>query len=341
MKKNTLLRASLVAIAWLGGIAHAGEQITYFHNDVLGSPVAATDQKGYVMWRATYEPYGERIQSTTDAISASNNTRWYGSHVQDDETGLLYMQARYEDPQLGRFLSIDPAAVAGDRPATFNRYSYGANNPYRYVDPDGRDFAEWWNGITHPFSTFMVPDTDSFRGGAWQIMGRPRDVDQTQQIFIDQTASYFETAWKAGARNADDYPKTLAVLVASEGAGELLGPLLGRVFGFASRTGAESSLQGFRLNQQLAAEQAAGARAPTTIRSWADHVFDQIAGRDGGIGVRQSALESAFANPNAIQYGPSKFGPTFRFVGDDATIAVNVDGRVTTGWANSSSGVAR
>ena len=39
---------------------------------------------------------------------------------------------RYYDPQIGRFLSTDPA-VAG-----FNLYNYANNNPYRFTDPDGR-----------------------------------------------------------------------------------------------------------------------------------------------------------------------------------------------------------
>ena len=45
------------------------------------------------------------------------------------------MQQRYYDPQIGRFLSVDPID------SSFNRYSYAANNPYGFVDPDGRQSA--------------------------------------------------------------------------------------------------------------------------------------------------------------------------------------------------------
>jgi hypothetical protein len=69
------------------------------------------------------------------------------------------------------------------------------------------------------------------------------------------------------------------------------------------------------------------------------HALGQIAGRDAGIGVSQSALEDAFANPNAIQYAPSAYGPTFRFVGNNATVVINAQGNVVTGWATSSAGV--
>ena len=50
---------------------------------------------------------------------------------------LVYMQARFNDPQVGRFLSTDPVHFDGKNPFSFNRYKYGNNNPYRYVDPTG------------------------------------------------------------------------------------------------------------------------------------------------------------------------------------------------------------
>lgn len=219
--KRKILRSIIAALALLAGTTTlAGEQITYFHNDVLGSPIAATDQKGYVMWRATYEPYGERLQSTTDAIVAMDNTRWYGSHVQDDETGLLYMQARYQDPQLGRFLSIDPEAVAGDRPATFNRYAYGANNPYRYVDPDGRDFWEALDRVMNPFSN-SLPSYEEFQADSRYLLGGSRgfgrEDDPGYEIMVDQTATMFQSAARDTAKVGDNWVQ--ATLMAEGGGG--------------------------------------------------------------------------------------------------------------------------
>jgi hypothetical protein len=48
------------------------------------------------------------------------------------------MQQRYYDPQIGRFLSVDPVVADAAGGATFNRYWYANNNPYRFNDPDGR-----------------------------------------------------------------------------------------------------------------------------------------------------------------------------------------------------------
>ncbi len=102
-----------------------------------------------------------------------------------------------------------------------------------------------------------------------------------------------------------------------------------------------SSSQAARLNMQLSAEQAAGVRAPTQITSYSDHAIAQIASRDSGIGVNKAAIMYAFSNPVAIQYVPSKYGPTFRYIGKDAAVVVNADGKVVTAWAVNSLGVAK
>lgn len=117
------------------GVTRAAEKVTFYHFDALGSPVAATDEVGNVLWRETYQPYGERIQKQS---AASGNSRWYTGHTQDYETGLVYAGARYYDPVLGRFCGVDPKPFTEADPRSFNRYKYGNNNPYRYVDPDGQ-----------------------------------------------------------------------------------------------------------------------------------------------------------------------------------------------------------
>jgi RHS repeat-associated protein len=63
----------------------------------------------------------------------------YTGHKFDTDLGLSYMQQRYYDPEIGRFYSNDPIGVRGLH--SFNRYSYAANNPYKYKDPDGRCFT--------------------------------------------------------------------------------------------------------------------------------------------------------------------------------------------------------
>jgi len=58
-----------------------------------------------------------------------------------DESGLYYARQRYYDPQIGRFISIDPELGSPEVPATHNPYAYAGNNPLRNRDPLGTDFA--------------------------------------------------------------------------------------------------------------------------------------------------------------------------------------------------------
>lgn len=108
---------------------------TYQHTDALGSPVAVTNESGSVVERNDYEPWGAIIGNPTRSGIG------YTGHVMDGATGLTYMQQRYYDHGIGRFLSVDPvsARLRGDN---FNRYAYGFNSPYRFTDPDGRDGME-------------------------------------------------------------------------------------------------------------------------------------------------------------------------------------------------------
>ena len=113
---------------------HAGVEITYIHNDALGTPVAGTDAQGRVKWRAHYQPWGGEVLGERQPTGLRAG---YTGHREDAATGLTYMGARYYSPRLGRFMGVDPAGVREGSVHSFNRYAYANNNPYKYVDPDG------------------------------------------------------------------------------------------------------------------------------------------------------------------------------------------------------------
>ena len=83
---------------------------------------------------AVYYPFGGEYSLTE--MRREDNIGYSGKPL-DEEIGLFYFGARYYDPQVGRFTSIDPAKVTAQNYYSFNRYSYVNNNPYKYVDPDG------------------------------------------------------------------------------------------------------------------------------------------------------------------------------------------------------------
>ncbi len=123
----------LVTMASASALAPA-QTVTYFHNDISGTPVLATDAVGKVVWKENYRPYGERLNNPS---AEAGNAIGFAGKPFDANTGLSYMGARYYDPGLGRFMGVDAAPADPGSVHGINRYAYANNNPYKYVDPDG------------------------------------------------------------------------------------------------------------------------------------------------------------------------------------------------------------
>ncbi|MDF3982197.1 RHS repeat-associated core domain-containing protein [Luteibacter sp. PPL201] len=90
------------------------------------------ERKGISIGDLDYRPYGEQT------LGLSSPGFGYSGHVNDPDTGLVYMQARYFDPTIGRFYGVDPKAPDPGKLENFNRYAYARSNPVRYVDLDGK-----------------------------------------------------------------------------------------------------------------------------------------------------------------------------------------------------------
>jgi len=110
--------------------AHAGK-VTYVYTDPQGTPLAEADASGNIIATMDYRPYGAQ------AMGSEPNGPGYTGHVNDPDSGLVYMQARYYDPLLARFLSVDPMAPTGGDIFSMNRFSYVENNPVMNIDPTG------------------------------------------------------------------------------------------------------------------------------------------------------------------------------------------------------------
>lgn len=139
-REHVYLAGSQIATidhAWPSNLVTA---VKYHHTDALGSPIAVTNTAGLVIERNNYEPWGAVIgQPSFSGVG-------FTGHVMDGATGLTQMQQRYYDQNVGRFLSVDPVAANPDSGANFNRYWYANNNPYVFVDPDGRAVERIENG---------------------------------------------------------------------------------------------------------------------------------------------------------------------------------------------------
>jgi len=127
----------------------------YFHTDALGSITAITDDSGTVVERRSYEAFGKirAMDYGTNNNTLSNQihqtTRAFTGHEQIAElSGLIHMNARIYDSDIGRFLSADTVVQDPHDSQAYNRYSYARNNPMVFTDPSGHSwFSKLWDKI--------------------------------------------------------------------------------------------------------------------------------------------------------------------------------------------------
>jgi RHS repeat-associated protein len=130
-------------------VTGANSQLYFAYADHLGSVSALTDSSGTLVngSLARYEPFGgfRTVSTTNPAITDLGFTGHKQNNTGTPDLGLIYMNARYYLPEIGRFISADSLVPDSQNPQSFNRYSYGYNNPVKYTDPSGHDplGAQW------------------------------------------------------------------------------------------------------------------------------------------------------------------------------------------------------
>ena len=107
---------------------HKGEKKYYVTNN-HGDVTALVNNSGNIVKEYAYDEYG--VETNPDKKD-TNPFRYCGEYY-DNETGFIYLRARYYDPTLGRFISEDPAFSG------FNWYLYCNANPTFFIDPFGLD----------------------------------------------------------------------------------------------------------------------------------------------------------------------------------------------------------
>ncbi|NOX76611.1 MAG: hypothetical protein GXP17_08395 [Gammaproteobacteria bacterium] len=124
-------------------------ELNYLHRDHITSITAITDASGIVKERFSYDVFGKRrndaswkaastLESIVTSVTVSSITHHgYTEHEFLEGVGLIHMNGRVFDPELGRFLSADPFVQFKKNLQSFNRYSYLLNNPLSYTDPSG------------------------------------------------------------------------------------------------------------------------------------------------------------------------------------------------------------
>lgn len=108
----------------------------YYHPDHLGSSSYITNLDGEVVQHIEYVPFGEVFMEERNNIW--NTPYLFNAKEFDEETGLYYYGARYYDPRLGLFLSVDRYA---EKYPNAMAYNYTINNPINLLEINGDSVA--------------------------------------------------------------------------------------------------------------------------------------------------------------------------------------------------------
>ena len=137
----------------LTSFSHNGTMYFYIKN-LQGDIQKIVNTSGVVVANYTYDAWGKLLgvtDSNGNPITSSTNVALlnplrYRGYVYDEETGLYYLQNRYYDPIIGRFLNEDIYCDTGNSVLSTNMFTYSENNPINYVDPYGTD-AYWLQDV--------------------------------------------------------------------------------------------------------------------------------------------------------------------------------------------------
>jgi RHS repeat-associated protein len=120
---------------------NAPQRLYFLDRDQVNSTVLISDQGGAVLAAPRYEPFGRLLNPTT---GLSPYLPGFGGQQFDVETGLAYFNARYYDPEIGRFITVDSklgSILTGTN--SLNRFAFALNNPINLADPSGHGLFDW------------------------------------------------------------------------------------------------------------------------------------------------------------------------------------------------------
>ena len=128
------------------GFTYNGVEYYYVYN-LQGDVEAITDSTGAIVAKYGYDTWGyveyEFNYNGSINIAEINPIRYRGYYY-DSERGLYYLNSRYYDPFMCRFINADGYVTTGQGVTSFNMFAYCGNNPVNRADDTG---YSWWSAI--------------------------------------------------------------------------------------------------------------------------------------------------------------------------------------------------
>jgi len=197
-------------VATVKGVG-ASASVYSVHTDHLTGSNVVTNNTGLQEELMDYFPFGGiRLDQKQGTFSEQ---RKFAGHEYDVDTGLSYMNARYYNSSIGRFISQDPVfiglgsgqiEVLSD-PQLLNSYSYARNNPLAYIDPDGHlprslvnavNFLDKYNPVHYLYGESFDDIAEGLFDGDWGRVGR--GVKDTTLTTANVIATSLEIGMTAG-----------------------------------------------------------------------------------------------------------------------------------------------
>ena len=129
----------------ISGISYNGTKYSFVRN-LQGDVIAILNSNGATMVEYDYDAWGNILSTTgslASTLGAINPFRYRGYYY-DTETGFYYLNSRYYDPQVGRFINADGIIGANGDIMGYNMFAYCSNNPVMCVDPTGCYSEDWY-----------------------------------------------------------------------------------------------------------------------------------------------------------------------------------------------------
>lgn len=121
------------------GFKHNGNNYIYAKNS-MGDIVGITDVDNNLIASYTYDSWGKVISITGSNVAVGElNPFRYRSYYYDSDIQMYYLQSRYFDPEIGRFINSDDVNYLGitESEVSYNAFAYCNNNPILGTDEDG------------------------------------------------------------------------------------------------------------------------------------------------------------------------------------------------------------
>ena len=109
----------------------------YYVRNGQGDIIKLIDGNGSTVVEYKYDTWGKIVSQTGDYNIGYLNPFRYRGYVYDEATGWYYLQSRYYDPEVGRFLNADALLSTGQGVLGYNMYAYCLNNPVNMADSNG------------------------------------------------------------------------------------------------------------------------------------------------------------------------------------------------------------